>query len=57
MYRLEEAARELNISAETLRREIRRGRIAHRREGMRRIVFDAEFLEQYKQRNTTEAKS
>lgn len=54
---IKEAARELNISTHTLRREIRRGRITHRREGLSRIVFEPQHLDEYRQRNTVEATS
>lgn len=56
VFNLKEAAAELNISKATLSREIRRGRITHRREGLRRIVFEPRHLEEYRERNTHPAK-
>jgi hypothetical protein len=52
MSQTAERRRTLNI-AEAVRREIKRGRLSFRREGMRRYVFDVDFIEQYRQRNTT----
>lgn len=52
---IEEAARALNLSVKTVRREIQRGRLSYRIEGLKRYAFDPEFIEAYRRRNTVEA--
>lgn len=56
-YTVEEAAAVLGLSASIVRREVGRKRLGHRRVGLKKMVFDARHLDDYRERNTFEIES